>query len=169
MFRLVSVSKAPCLLPFVTYFFFWFGGSQAQYIGPECFTFRKDNLLQNCWDTFFLYSYPLFANLRARGDTPSERQCPLPLPPPPEKQCCEYVHLSAHEGTFVSTTFLFCLAFLFPLNSSQHQLVQHCPGGGGEGTGTCVFLSICPCQEAIKQVSKRESVPTTFCKRLLMA
>ena len=82
------------------------------------------------------------------------------LPPPASKrkrQCCDYVYLPAHEGTFVSAIFLCCLAFVFPLNTSQHQLVQHCLGGG-EGRGTCVPLSTRPCQEAIKQVSKRESV-----------
>ena len=122
---------------------FWYtwmcGGSeafQAQYIGPECFTFRKDNLLQNCWDTLY-FSVLISAFCKAMGSRrPPWKAMLHPSPQGIVVGVCAYAQ--RHEGTFVSAIFLCCLTFIFPLITGQHQPVQHCPGGGGK-EGVRVF------------------------------
>ena len=69
-------------------------------------------------------------NIEIYGNHPSYP--PKAMLPPPQRQCC--------QRQCVLSCFASLLTFL--LNTSQHQLVQHCPGGEGRGTCTLEYASV---------------------------
>ena len=129
MFRLVSVSKAPCLLTYLLFFLVWRFAStiyRARMLHlPERQSFAK--LLGH----FFLYSYPLFANLRARGDTPSERQCPPPPKGNVASMCiCQHTKALLCRRHFCSALRFCSLLTVVSINLSNIALAGEGRGGG---------------------------------------
>ena len=137
------------------------GALQAQYIGPECFTLRKDNLLQNCWDTlYFLVFMSTFCKIMDSGRPPPKGNAVL-------QGNVVSMCICQHTKAFLCRRHL-CAALRLPslltLVSINQSNIALLPWGEGEGDVCSLAYMFRSCSH--KAGLQKGKCPNYICRRL---